>query len=266
MDSHMNGRITQARHFIARTELADSSLSLKENLAGQDMPDGFALPEPAGAAVAGSNLLVFTEGVSRQNREDVMDSFLFATLVANKAFNPETQSQEWYARFNKVLATVGWLSTNWSYARYQSIHQRFSMDQAGLKILSSAIAAAALPGPASIAMLKVASEALASLAQNPEPLRLFERQTKSHSGASFRIGACAEAADGTLTLAMGAVNMRTNAEVTNVLFWEWNSAQIEADRGEDALVLNSGLYAGIRDQIRQRLGSNAKLAIAEFEI
>ncbi len=259
----------QLRAFISESDLADGSLSLIEHLSTLSAAKArrLAAPtEPADGAVVGSNLLAFAEGVSRQNKEDVMDSFLFATLVANKAFNPETQSLEWYARFNKVLATVGWVSASWSYARYRSAHQRFTMDQAGLEILGSAISAASLPGPASLAMLKVAADAIKALKDQQKPLRLFERQTKSHSGANFRIGACAESADGTVNLAMGAVNFLATSQVTDVLFWEWNSAEVQTFRGEDSLVLNTRMYAGHRDLIQQRLGSNAQSAIEEFEI
>lgn len=256
------------RAFVMQSELADGSKAVIDHhphiAVMSEMGD--VLPDPQGAAVVGSNLLAFAEGVSRQNKEDVMDSFLFATLVANKAFNPETQSQQWYARFNGVLSTLGWLSTNWSYSRYRASHQLFTMDQAGLEILASAIAAAALPGPASAAMLSVAADALKTLQASEKPLRLFERQTKSHQGANFRIGACVEAADGTINLAIGAVNFQARSEVVDVLFWEWDSANVETFRGEDHLVLNRRLYAQVRETVQRRLGDNAKSAIEEFEI
>jgi hypothetical protein len=266
MNSQLNTGVARARAFIANSELADGALSLMDTLADSKVTLDSPQPEPASAAVTGSNLLVFTESVSRQNREDVMDSYLFATLVANKAFNPETQSEQWYAKFNEVLSKVGWLSSNWSYSRYRSTDRSFTMDKAGLQILGSAIAAAALPGPASAAMLKVAADAVQTLAARDQPLQLFERQTRSHSGANFRLGACLESSDGTISLAMGAVNFQADAAFSNVLFWEWNSAEVQTFRGESNLVLNSSLYATVRAAIRKRLGNNAEAAIAEFDI
>ncbi|MFH4134713.1 hypothetical protein WAI79_20090, partial [Acinetobacter baumannii] len=64
------------------------------------------------------------------------------------------------------------------------------MDEVGLETLGSAVAAAALPGPASLLMLKVAADAIAALKDKKEPLRLFESQTKNHRGGSFRIASC----------------------------------------------------------------------------
>lgn len=258
--------IAERSAFINNCQLANCTHSMIEHVSAMDDPVPGLQDEPSQGAVVAGNLLAFAEGVSRQNKEDVMDTFLFATLSANKDFNPETQSREWYEHFNRVLSTLGWLSTNWRYSRYYSTHRRFSMEQAGLEIISSAIAAAALPGPASIAMLKVAGDAVAALKAQDEPLRLFERQTKTHRGANFRIGACAESNDGTVSMAMGAVNFATSSAVTNVLFWEWNSAEVSAFRGENHLVFNTRVYARLREQIQQRLSKSASAAIEEFDI
>jgi len=255
--------------FISDCELASCSHSLAEHFAALKASRALTASDPvaaAEAAVVGGNLLAFAEGFSRQNKEDLMNSFLFATLVANKKYLPETEGQQWYGQFNKVLATLGWLSTNWSYANYRSTQQRFTMDQAGLEILGSAIAAAALPGPASAAMLKVAADAVKTLMKKEEPLRLFERQTKMHRGGNFRIGACHESADGTVTVAMGAVNFQAQSAITDVLFWEWSNTEVSTYRGEDCLVLNTGLYAKVRQQILDKLGKNAESAIDEFDI
>ncbi|WP_122572895.1 hypothetical protein [Pseudomonas viridiflava] len=257
---------------LATYELADASRSLAEQADAVAARAAFAstLPQEgadsAGAAVAGGTLIAFAEGVSRQNREDVMDSLLYATLVANNKFNPEVQSDLWYALFNKVLTSVGWLSTNWSYARYRATQQRFTMDEVGLEILGSAIAAATLPGPASLAMLKVAKDAVTALSARKEPLRLFERQTKTHRGGNFRIAACAESADGDISLAMGAVAFSSNIDVTNVMFWEWQSSDVETYKGENSLALNTRVYASVRDVVQKKLGDNARNALEEFDI
>lgn len=255
---------------IAAYEMADGTRSLAEQVT-ETHASGMAAANATGAlqaqaAVTGGSLVAFAQGVSRQNKEDVMDSLLFATLVANKAANPESQSDKWYQQFNNVLSTLGWFSTHWRYARYSSARQRFTMDQAGLEIIKSAIAAAALPGPAAFALLKVAQDALNALSAKNEPLRLFERQVRTHRGGNFRIASCNESEDGTLNLSMGAVAFRSELNVTDVLFWEWNDSEVEIYRGEHNLTLNTRTYALHRAQVQDKLGSSAKSAIAEFDI
>jgi hypothetical protein len=241
-------------NFVAACDLGDYPQA--EPLSGLEVPE---------AAVVGSSVIAFTEGVSRQNKDDIMNSFLFATLVANKKYNPESDSQAWYGEFHNVLSTVGWLSSNWSYSRYRATQSSFSMDEVGLEIIGSAITAAAL-GPAGPIMLKVATDAIAALKAKNEPWRLFERKTKSHQGGSFRIAACSESTDGTVNVVMGAVKFRAESSVTDVLFFEWKSAEVETYKGEDSLVLNTNVYSRVREAVLMKLGDNAEDAIAEFEI
>ncbi|WP_241898510.1 hypothetical protein, partial [Pseudomonas syringae] len=210
--------------YLAACELADCSAPLAAYAAARNAPSrlvGGDATDAAGAtaAVVAGGLIAFAEGVSRMNKNDVLDSFLFATLAANKAFKAETQVDQWYDKFNEVLSNLGWLPTNWKDSRYSAAQQRFTMDEVGLEILGSVIAAAALPGPASLLMLEVAADAVAALSVKKEPLRLFESQTKTHRGGSFRIASCIESADGYVVLSMAAVSFQADSEVTNVLFW-----------------------------------------------
>jgi hypothetical protein len=266
---------TERLDYIAACGLADCTHSLAEHAAVMAAPAAPAIPsaaatragaEPADAAVMSGSLVAFAQGVSRQNKDDVLDSLLFATLAANYDPDREKGSEDWYQHFHKVLATLGWVSTKWNYSRYHASQQRFTMDKVGLEIVKSAIAAAALPGPASLAMLTVAQDAIAALSAKEEPLGLFEREIKTHRGGSFRIASCNESEDGSVNMAMGAVAFRSALSVTNVLFWEWNSTDVDTYRGENFMTLNSGLYSGHRELVRNRLAVNAKTAIEEFEI
>lgn len=228
-----------------------------------DHPLGFQAPK---AAVVGNSVIAFSDGVSRQNQEDVMDSVLFATLVANKAFNAERQTQDWYAKFNQTLTALGWTASHWSFSQYRATQSRFTLDEVGLQIVGSAIAATALPGPASAALLKIAADAVAALKEKKEPLRLFERQSKGHRGGNFRVAACSESPNGTANMVMGAVNFRVASSVTDVLFFEWKSAEVEIYKGEHSLALNTRVYSIVRNSVLEMLGNNAKAAVAEFEI
>ena len=121
-DKTMN--ITDNLDYIAACELAECPPSLGAFAApatpgllkAGDVTDAQSGNE--GAVVAGS-VLAFPNGMSAQSKQDVMNSFLFATLVANKAFSSETQGDQWYDKFNEVLSNVGWLSTHWNYPRYR---------------------------------------------------------------------------------------------------------------------------------------------------
>lgn len=251
MNTPNQANANPAAQFIATCELAECAPAAEDTIA-------------RGAVVA-SSLMAFAQGTSAQGRQDVMDSFLFATLAANKAHNPQTQADQWYEKFNEVLARLGWLWSQWRFARQAASGRRLSLDQMGLEVLAAGLAAAALPGPASAAMLKVATEAVKALGASQQPLGLFERQTRTHHGAHLRIASCIETT-GLINVVMGAVSVQASTQVTDVLFGQWSDADGQAWRGEGSLVLNSRLYAENRDLVQQRLGAGSRQAIAEFDI
>lgn len=220
----------------------------------------------ATGAVVEGNIVAFTEGMALQNKEDIMDSLLFASLVANKAFNQKTHRVEWYEKYTKVLTTLGWLPTNVQFEASRASAQRFTMEQEGLEVIGSIIAAAALPVTVSAAMLKVAADTVNTLKRSEKPLRLFERQSKANHGGSVRIVTCNESEDGTVTVVLGAVSFSTRTEVTNVLFWEWNRADVETYKNGDGLGFNARYYGTLRDAIQAKLGDRGLAAIEEFEI
>jgi len=220
----------------------------------------------ATGAVVEGNVLAFTQGMSRQNKEDIMDSFLFASLAANKAFNQKTHRKQWYDKYTEVLTVLGWVSTNWNYEESSATAHRFTMEQAGLEVISSIIAAATMPATASVAMLKVAADTVEALKVSDKPLRLFERQSKSSHGGSVRIVTCNESEDGTVTVVLAVVSFAARVDVTNVLFWEWNHTDVETYKEGDGLALNARHYSTLREAVQKKLGGRGLTAIEEFEI
>lgn len=257
--------------YLADCELADCPVTTFDQVDAMYAPAALMNDSsdsetgPMGAVVA-STLFAFADGVSSQTREDVKDAFLLAQLVADKAFPNENEADLWYGKYKEVLSTIGWLSTRWRYARYNATQQKFTMDEVGLEILGSAIAAAALPGPASVAMLKVAKDAVTALSARKEPLRIFESQTKRHLGANFRMAVCTETPEGDVSISMGVVTFQANTRVTNVLFWEWQNSDVETYQGENNLELNSRVYAEARKYVQGKLVGRIVGAVAEFDI
>lgn len=254
-------RIKQSIDFIQGCDLAGC------DHASHTMPElaEFDVDEMNPEALVASNAIVsIVAGMTKTNKQVVKDSLLFSTLVANKAY-PEG-GVSWYKEFTKVLGICGWLSQSSSFSDYRVGNTRFTMEQTALKILESAITAAALPGPTSLLLLKVAKDTVDALQENDKPLRLFENSSKTHSGARFAIASAAESKDGEVVMAMGALDFSTDLNVTNVLFWEWSGSSVSIKRAENHLTLNRAHYERVRSTVEQRLTQNALDALIEFEI
>lgn len=240
--------IQQDIRFIESCELADCDHDehMASGLAGFEVDE-----KNAEAVVAGNSLVSIAAGMSNDNKQAIKDTVLFATLVANKS-HPEGGVQ-WYRMFTRVLTGCGWFSQSTSFSDYRVGNSRFTMEQAALKILASALTAVALPGPTRVLMLKVAKDTISALQESEEPLRLFDKSSKTHSGAKFAIGSSAESKDGEVIMAMGALDFSTRLNVTNVLFWEWNSSSVRIKRAENHMKLNQGQYERMRDVIETKL-------------
>jgi hypothetical protein len=219
--------------------------------------------EVSEAAVVNDAVVSIVAGMSKKNKEIVKDSVLYASLRADSDF-PDGGVQ-WYNAFKTYLGNCGWPPQSAGLSGYTVSNSRFTMEQEGLKILASAITAAALPGPTSALMLKVAKDAMDVLQSSEKPLRLFESSSKKYSGAKFAIVSAVEI-DEEVVMTLGAVDFNTSINVTNVLFWEWNSSTVKIKRAESCLILNQRHFEDIAKTLREKLTENARKAVLEFDI
>lgn len=223
--------------------------------------------EPASAAVAGQAVIGFVEGMSQQAREDVLDTVTYATLAADKRYDVVTQNGEWYKTFRSAMTrALNWTPQDIAYISHSSRERVLTMDQVGLQLIASSLAAAGTGGAAAPLMLQVAQDAVEALRGQQEPARLFNSQTQKPGGARFLVGGCHESASGVIALAVGAVEVKTRINVTNVLFVNWNSVSVNLNRSADVFVFHQSLYAQRRDRVRQALLQSSDAALMEFQI
>ncbi|WP_426142940.1 hypothetical protein [Pseudomonas sp. DWP3-1-2] len=216
------------------------------------------------AAVANDVVLSIVAGMSKEKKEIIKDCVLFASLAATKA--SPTEGVAWYNTFKQVMAYCGWPSQTAGLSDYTASNSKFTMEQEGLKILSSAIATIGTGGAAGAIMLKLAKDTFAVLQASDKPLRLFENSSRKHNGGRFAIASGVESEDGEVIMAMGAVDFSTSLNVTNVLFWEWNSSEVKIKRAENHMILNQRHFQSVSDVIREKLTGNAREALESFDI
>jgi hypothetical protein len=67
-------------------------------------------PQPPSAYVAAASVVSFADGVTGQQKEDLLNSTLLAQLAANHRFDREKDTLNWYEAYRTVLRGVGWRS------------------------------------------------------------------------------------------------------------------------------------------------------------
>lgn len=216
------------------------------------------------AMVTSDTIVSIVAGMSRENKLIVRRTVQFCSMVASNE-HPRG-GVAWFDRYEELLGLCGWVSPQWSTTDYSASNTRFTMDQVALDILKSAIVAAALPGPASVLLLKVAADAVDALKDDEKPLRLFEQSSKKHNGAKFAIAASAQSDEGDVVMAMGALDFRTSLSVTNVLFWEWSRSSVAINRAESVMELIPESYEDVRDIVEKKLKDHQRQTLLDIKL
>jgi hypothetical protein len=231
-------------------------------------PRSFSVPvidELSKGSIVGEGILSFTGNLSEQNREDVQHAFLFASLVANKKFPHEYQGKEWYNQFLEVMTNAGWLPTDQYYNDMNISGNTVRMDQLVLEILGSVVAGLAVPGSASVLMLKVAGDAITALKKRETALTLYERNMLEHGVGGMAAGTCTEV-NGEVTMALGTVRFIRKNTATQVLFMDWDSRDVKLYRGHSVFRKVPSIVEQTRGTILTKLGLNAKTKIEDYDI
>jgi len=67
-------------------------------------------PQSSSANVAAASVAAFSDGVSGQQKEDLLNSTLLAQLSANNRYDREAATADWYDFYCTVLFRLGWIS------------------------------------------------------------------------------------------------------------------------------------------------------------
>ncbi|MFJ5298315.1 hypothetical protein ACIQAL_17490 [Pseudomonas sp. NPDC088368] len=224
--------------------------------------------ESAVGAVVGQGVIGFVAGMSQQAREDVLDTFTYATLAADKRHDIKSEKGEWYKTFREVMVkALNWAPQDSAFVSSSSSERVITMGKLGVDLVATTLAAAATGGVSGAAMLQAAGNAVEALKDNDEPIRLFNRRThKPGVGSRFMVGGCTESEDGVIALAVGAIEAKTEASEGNFLFVNWNAVSVEMNRSADVFVFHQSIYAQRRENVRQKLLEASDAAFLEFAI
>jgi hypothetical protein len=266
-DIDFENRVAASRAFIQSCDLGDSLPAEYMKRSAMELteePRKEVDEQSTEAFVANDTIVSIVGGVSKKNRQIVKDCMLLASKAAARKY-PEG-GVEWFGFYTKVLSDLGWTPHSSSFSDYKASNSSFTMSQEGLTILQSAIAAAALPGPASVLMLSVAKEAITTLQASDKPLQLFNTSSKKHNGAKFAMGSVVEDEKNGLVVAMGVVDFNSSLNETNVLFWTWNSSSVSVKRAENYLTFNERHFASVADEVHKKLDASARKSLIDLEI
>jgi hypothetical protein len=240
--------IADRRQFIADLTLAEPPQALTKALTGR----------PSAFIVDGS-LVSFVANISDQHKHDVLNATLLAQLAANKKFDRENQTVEWYSFYKTVLENVGWVVQEFEFDKLDTAGSRFTVDKVVLEIL------AAIASGDEMAIAKKTIDALKALDDGDGRLVLFETSSHSLQQGNFQILLAVDDG-GVVALKMGCFHFSSSDQCTRVLWFSFSSASASFYKGAQAISLNEDVYSRVRDDIIVKLGDRAVRFVKEVEI
>ena len=213
-------------------------------------------------AIDGASVMSFVGDISGQDRYDVLNSVLLAQLAANKAYNREDQTVEWYHMYSEVLENVGWVVPKFTFDKFQASGAKFSMNKVLLKIITD-IAGANDMKKAALEGVMEAVEALDG--EEGDSKHVFSKEAVKDGKGNFQLGV-ASSVNGVISLDLGTVRFKSTNTKSKVLWMEFDTSTTDFYNGYEQLTLDDELYGEIRTAVLKKLGKNAKNKIANIEI
>ncbi len=200
------------------------------------------------AAVDAGSLLSFVQGVSTQERDDVLFSVQLAQRGASGYFDRFTKTEDWYRKYVEILETLGWTGEQFAFARYEQSEGEVRMDKAALAIIL------AIATQSQLTILTEGIKALESLAEDDGTIRLFDFHTTAQTSGNFQLGAVQKAANDALAMVLGAFYFKSTDARRRFLFFSWGAHEVQFWTAAQKMTLNATFYAQYRDSVKKKLG------------
>lgn len=255
-------QITRAREFVTAVELPPP-LPVTQRAATQEPFDFDAAKEQA--AVVGSEVIAFVAGVTREQRNDVVNATMLAQLVARKQVpDPKTLQQlvAWYDHYFDALSRIGFVIQDRGFAEYVEKGDTFEAHQAILDVASTLLAGS----PAALVLVKKTLEALQKASMNSPWITLFNRESRSANTARFQVSVVSPDAAAPFLVSMVAFGLEAASTVTQVLFFRFNRNTVKLQHHSGKATINAEVLEGVRDDVVARLRAFSKDLFAGLEL
>ena len=254
-------------------------------------------PQPHSAYVAAASVVSFADGVTGQQKEDLLNSTLIAQLAANSRFDRERNTLNWYQAYRSVLWGVGWRSEAMSatdlplggdtlarlvanptiarppiaidqsgvsarlpgsaFTRVIATQPRFTASEAVLSLLRKA------DGEGTASVAESSLEALGRLPDRDRRVVIFEASSHSAGRGNFQIVTASCGSDLVLRMTIAAMFFTTGESVPRLMAFTFGRAT-QMYQARDTMTLDPSDYSKVREPVIQQLGDQASAYIAEL--
>lgn len=247
--------------FVRSVELAEPRYRVPGTLHNRTLAKLGAPPDNKKEGyVVGGGVTAFTEDVKGAAKQDILDATLFAQLAADRKYDRERDTMNWYGYYRYILGNIGFVIQSFSFQQYQATGGTLSMEKVVIEIL----AAIATEGQSLV--IQQTLNALKGLSSADDRIVLFSQQCSSSNTGSFQIYPVVQSPSGDVSMALGAFYFTAGHHQVRFLFFDWSSTTTRIYQGAQNTVLNQNVYSKVRSDISAKLGDNAVNLVASIDL
>lgn len=154
--------------------------------------------------------------MSSQSRHDVKNAFHFATLVADKSFDAEKQSREWYDRFIDVMRDLGFTIPRRTFELETSAELSVTVGAVAVRAIG-AVGNAVLGGTKLGVLAKAAFDKLTTVEND---LKVVDHKRKNKVRGMVGMAACVETDNNDVVMVVNCIQ----ASAPNWMMTSWVSS------------------------------------------
>ena len=214
------------------------------------------------AMVVGSDITSFVQGVTSEQREDIVNSSLIAQLAAKKKVSDPTQIYDWYNVYFDVLSQIGWVIQDHGFATYSESSAGFDAHEAILKVATALLG----PGATALAMVMATLDALKSMSSDSPWITLFNRESQYANTARFQVTLAEQIKDNQFLVSLMAFGLEAKRTLTQVLFFKLTSSEASLKHYSGKVTIDTHVLSSIRQDIKDRIAGFARDYVRQLPI
>ena len=205
------------------------------------------------AAVVGSDVIAFVQGVTPERRQAIVNASLLAQLVAKTKVGDASKVYDWYETYFDVLTNIGWVVQDRSFAEYHEGGKNFEAHKAIVSVATALLGAA----PAALALVKTTLDALQSMDADSPWITVFDRESRHARTARFQISLAEQDAGGQFFVTLMAFGLEATARVTQVLFFKARASEATLRHYSGRVTINTAVLESVQEAIAAKLTGHA---------
>ncbi|WP_060510550.1 hypothetical protein [Pseudomonas sp. NBRC 111124] len=214
------------------------------------------------AILVEGNLLACGAGMSAQSRHDVKNAFHFATLVADKTFDAQKQSREWYDKFVDAMRDLGFTIARRNFELETSAELSVTVGAVAVRAIGAA-GSALLGGTVLADLAKSAFEKLTTVESDA---KILDHKRKNKARGMVGMGACIETEKQDVVMVVSCIQASAPSLDDDVLGVQWTLDKTRYYAGTAVLTLNTFVYGKVRETVENKLGVRSVENVLQYDI